>query len=41
MLKKIKWRHNEYYDMQKVYDGLYSSSQNGNNFYKLTEIIGI
>lgn len=40
MLKKTKLRHNEYYDMQKVYDGLYSSSQNGNNFYKLTEIIG-
>lgn len=40
MLKKTKLRHNEYYNMQKVYDGLYSSSQNGNNFYKLTEIIG-
>lgn len=40
MLKKTKLRHNEYYDMQKVYDGLYSSSLNGNNFYKLTEIIG-
>lgn len=40
MLKKTKLRHNEYYDMQRVYDGLYSSSQNGNNFYKLTEIIG-
>ena len=40
MLKKTKLRHAEYYDMQKVYDGLYSNSQNGNNFYKLTEIIG-
>ena len=40
MLKKTKLRHAEYYDMQKVYDGLYSQSQNGNNFYKLTKIIG-
>ncbi|WP_054637867.1 group II intron reverse transcriptase/maturase [Thalassobacillus sp. C254] len=40
MLKKTKLRHIEYYDMQKVYDGLYSSSQNGNNFYKLSEMIG-
>lgn len=40
MLKKTKLRHTEYYDMQKVYDELYSNSQNGNNFYKLTEIIG-
>jgi hypothetical protein len=35
MLKKTKLRQNEYYDMQKVYDGLYSSSLNGNNFYQL------
>ncbi|WP_160036881.1 group II intron reverse transcriptase/maturase [Paenibacillus sp. An7] len=40
MLKKPKLRYNEYYDMQKVYDGLYSDSLNGNNFYKLTNIIG-
>ncbi|MEI3619538.1 group II intron reverse transcriptase/maturase [Bacillus thuringiensis] len=40
MLKKTKLRHNEYYDTQKVYDNLYSNSLNGNNFYKLTELIG-
>lgn len=40
MLKKDKLRHSEYYDMQKVYDGLYAQSKNGNNFYKLLEIIG-
>ncbi|EMJ6445418.1 group II intron reverse transcriptase/maturase [Bacillus cereus] len=40
MLKKTKLRHNEYYDMQKIYDELYSNSLNGNNFYKLIEIIG-
>ena len=40
MLKKTKLRYNEYYDMQKVYDSLYSASKNGNNFYKLLEIIG-
>lgn len=40
MLKKTKLRHNEYYDTQKVYDHLYSNSLNGNNFYKLTELIG-
>lgn len=40
MLKKTKLRYNEYYDMQKVFDSLYSASKNGNNFYKLLEIIG-
>lgn len=40
MLKKDKLRYNEYYDMQKVYDELYAQSKNGNNFYKLLEIIG-
>ncbi|KAA0780886.1 group II intron reverse transcriptase/maturase [Bacillus sp. TE8-1] len=40
MLKKPKLRHNEYYDMQSKYDELYSSSLNGNNFYKLMDIIG-
>lgn len=40
MLKKTKLRHSEYYDMQKVYDVLYARSQNGNNFYKLIELIG-
>ncbi|ETE91071.1 TPA: group II intron reverse transcriptase/maturase [Bacillus thuringiensis] len=40
MLKKTKLRHNEYYNMQSKYDELYSSSLNGNNFYKLINIIG-
>lgn len=40
MLKKTKLRYNEYYDMQKEFDSLYAASKNGNNFYKLLEIIG-
>ena len=40
MLKKTKLRYNEYYDMQHIYDELYAQSKNGNNFYKLLEIIG-
>lgn len=40
MLKKGKLRYNEYYNMQKVFDSLYAASKNGNNFYKLLEIIG-
>ena len=40
MLKKAKLRYNEYYDMQRVFDELYANSKNGNNFYKLLEIIG-
>ncbi|EGT5273193.1 group II intron reverse transcriptase/maturase [Clostridioides difficile] len=40
MLKKDKLRYNEYYDMQHIYDELYARSKNGNNFYKLLEIIG-
>ena len=40
MLKKHKLRYNEYYDMQHIYDELYAQSKNGNNFYKLLEIIG-
>ena len=40
MLKKDKLRYNEYYDMQHIYDELYVQSKNGNNFYKLLEIIG-
>ncbi|HBG5893725.1 TPA: group II intron reverse transcriptase/maturase [Clostridioides difficile] len=40
MLKKDKLRYNEYYDMQHIYDELYTQSKNGNNFYKLLEIIG-
>lgn len=37
--KKNKLRNNEYYDMQNVFDELYACSKNGNNFYKLYEII--
>ena len=40
MLKKDNLRYNEYYDMQHIYDELYAQSKNGNNFYKLLEIIG-
>jgi len=40
MLKKTKLRHSEYYDTQKVFDELYASSRNGNNFYKLMHLIG-
>jgi len=40
MLKKTKLRFSEYYDIQKKQDKLYSSSLNGNNFYKLMEVIG-
>lgn len=38
-MKVNKLRFNEYYDIQREYDKLYSLSQNGNNFYKLIEII--
>lgn len=41
MLKKTKLRHNEYYNTQKEYDNLYSNSLNGNNVYKLTELISL
>ena len=40
MLKKTKLRYNEYFNMQGVFDELYQQSLNGNNFYKLIEIIG-
>lgn len=40
MQKKAKLRYNEYYDMQECFDSLYTQSKNGNNFYKLLEIIG-
>jgi len=39
MLKKNKLRYNEYYNMQNTFDELYHRSKNGNNFYKLLEII--
>lgn len=40
ILKKAKLRYNEYYEMQEIYDRLYADSKNGNNFYKLIEMIG-
>ncbi|MGE6600153.1 group II intron reverse transcriptase/maturase [Lysinibacillus fusiformis] len=40
MLKKTKLRHSEYYDTQKIFDELYANSLNGNNFYKLMDLIG-
>lgn len=39
-MKINKLRFNEYYDFQKELDRLYSASKNGDNFYKLVEIIG-
>ena len=39
-IKKIDdLRHNEYYDMQKVFDELYSKSQSGNTFDDIMDII--
>lgn len=32
MLKKTKLRYNEYYDMQRVYDSLYSASKTVTTF---------
>lgn len=40
MLEKIKLQYNEQHNIQKVFDSLYAASKNGNNFYKLLEIIG-
>ena len=34
-LKNVKLRHNEYYDMQDVFDGLYQSSVGGKSFKNL------
>ena len=39
ILKKQKLRNNEYYEMQDVFDDLYSRSKEHHNFYKLYEII--
>lgn len=39
ILKKQKLRNNEYYDMQDIFDDLYSRSKADHNFYKLYEII--
>ena len=37
--KKASLRHSEYYNTQQIYDRLYSDSKNGNNFYKLYDLI--
>lgn len=37
--KRKKLRHNEYYDIQKVFDTLYERSKQGQNFNKIYEII--
>lgn len=37
--KRKKLRHNEYYDMQEVYDSLYSKSQEGQKCYNLTDFM--
>lgn len=37
--KRRKLRNSEYYDMQKVFDGLYADSKTGKAFRKLTPII--
>lgn len=38
-VKKTALRHNEYYDMQGVYDELYAKSKKGQLFYNLYDII--
>lgn len=37
--KKTSLRNSEYYNTQHIYDSLYNDSKNGNNFYKLYELI--
>lgn len=39
MTKVAKLRHNEYYDMQSIFDKLYADSQKGKIFQNLMEII--
>ena len=39
MTKVAKLRHNEYYDMQSIFDELYADSQKGKMFQNLMEII--
>jgi len=38
-LKNAKLRHNEYYDMQDIFDGLYQRSADGQNFKNLMQLI--
>lgn len=38
-LKKASLRYSEYYQTQELYDNLYKASKNGNNFYKLYDLI--
>lgn len=39
MTKVVKLRHNEYYDMQELFDKLYADSQQGKTFENLMEFI--
>lgn len=39
MTKQKKLRHNEYYDMQEIYDSLYSDSKEGKLFNHLMELV--
>ncbi|WP_267378607.1 group II intron reverse transcriptase/maturase [Bacillus sp. GM_Baccil_2] len=39
MTKKVKLRHNEYYDIQKSLDELYVQSKNRQNFYNLINLM--
>lgn len=39
MTKQKRLRHNEYYNVQQVFDSLYAKSLRNENFYKLMEII--
>lgn len=39
MTKQKRLRHNEYYDTQKIFDGLYAKSLRKENFYHLMDII--
>lgn len=38
-LKNSKLRHNEYYDMQNIYDELYQKSKAGGKFKNLMRLI--
>ena len=39
IIKRKNLRHNEYYNMQEVFDNLYKKSKQGNKLNKIYEII--
>ena len=39
IIKRKTLRHNEYYNMQEVFDNLYKKSKQGNKLNKIYEII--